>query len=255
MYWKGIDINSKDKNDWNKALDVLKEQKNLLQGYVNDEVFNKMESDSAAIAPYYAGDYLTMYSQNDKLAFYYPKEGTNYFVDAMCIPKSSKNPYLAMEYINFMLGVEDGEEESSAAIANALYIGYATPNKAVKENKFYIETLTSEDWYGENAVNILYGADPVTHNESYAKKIGKSADEVREAPCYKSFTPEMQEYVNELWEQLKTYSAIELWIHIVCAIIVIGVLTLAIYTTTVKKIRSKDYRLRDKMLKKQKESK
>ena len=252
MYWKGIDVNAKDSDSWNRALEILKEQKSLLQGYVNDEVFNKMESDSAAIAPYYAGDYLTMYSQNDKLAFYYPVEGTNYFVDAMCIPKSSKNPYLAMEYINFMLDVEEGNEENSAAIANALYIGYATPNKEVRNNQFYLDTLTDEEWYGENAAEILYGADPSVHNAAYAAKIGKTGDEVREAPCYKSFTPEMQEYVNELWEQLKTYSAIELWVHILCAIIVASVLTLAIYTTAVKKIRSRNYRLRDKELAKAK---
>ena len=246
MYRSGIDINSTDKNAWIRALDILKEQKGLLQGYVNDEVFNKMESDSAAIATYYAGDYLTMYSQNDKLGFYYPTEGTNYFVDAMCIPKSSKNPYLAMEYINFMLRVEEGKEEESAAIANALYIGYATPNKAVRDNQYYIETLTSEDWYGESAEDILYGADPVVHNSDYATLIGMAGDDAREAPCYKSFSPEMQEYINELWEELKTYSAIEPWIHVVCALIVAGVLSLAIYSTVVKKYRSRDYRLRDR---------
>lgn len=249
MYWKGLDINATDTASWLSALEVLKEQKGLLQGYVNDEVFNKMESDSAAIAPYYAGDYLTMYSQNEKLAFYYPKEGTNYFVDAMCIPKSSANPYIAMEYINFMLGVEEGNEESSAAIANALYIGYASPNRAVRTNSYYKTQLTSDDWYGEQAEMILYGADPVLHNRDYAEKIGKFDDELREAPCYKSFSPEMQEYINDLWEELKTYSATELWVHIVCAVIVIAVFSIAIYTTIIKKIRSKDYRLRDKKLK------
>lgn len=252
MYWKGLDINSTDIKVWDEALEILKEQKGLLQGYVNDEVFNKMESDSAAIAPYYAGDYLTMYSQNDKLGFYYPVEGTNYFVDAMCIPKSSKNPYLAMEYINFMLTVEEGNEEESAAIANALYIGYATPNSAVRNNEFYKETLTSDDWYGEAAETILYGSDPQAHNADYAMKIGKTGTEAREAPCYKSFSPEMQDYVNELWEELKTYSAIEPWIHVVCAVIVGGVLGLAIYSTVIKKKRSKDYRLRDKIAKKAK---
>ncbi len=246
MYYKGLDVNSTDKKVWDEALEILKEQKPLLQGYANDEIFNKMESSSAAIAPYFAGDYLTMYSQNDKLSFYYPKEGTNYFVDAMCIPVSSKNPYLAMEYINFMLGVEEGNEENSAAIANALYIGYATPNKAVRSNQYYKEQLVSDDWYGECAEEILYGADPILHNSYYAEKIGLTGEYAKEAPCYKSFSPEMQEYVNKHWETLKTQSAIEPWVHITCAVIVIGVLSIAIYTITIKKIRSKHYRLRDK---------
>jgi len=255
MYWKGLDINSKDKKVWREALDILFEQKPILQGYVNDEVFNKMEGGSAAIAPYFAGDYLTMSSENEDLRFYYPKEGTNYFVDAMCIPKSSKNPYLAMEYINFMLAVDKDDPESSAAIANALYIGYASPNAAVRENSYYNETLVSDDWYGEEAMTILYGTDPIKHNESYAEKIGKGGELIKEAPCYRSFDPETQEYVNKLWEKLKTQSAIEPWVHILCALIVVGVLGLAIYATVVRKQRSKDYRLRDKAAAKAKKSK
>ena len=56
-----------------------------------DEIFNKMKNGSAAIAPYYAGDYFTMYDSNEKLGFYYPEEGTNIFVDSMCIPKNANN--------------------------------------------------------------------------------------------------------------------------------------------------------------------
>ena len=249
MYWQGLDINSEDPEVWNSAQEILKEQKPLLQCYVNDEVFNKMESSSAAIAPYYAGDYLTMSSQNEDLAFYYPKEGTNYFVDAMCIPKTSKNPYLAMEYINFMLAVEEGEEESSAAIANALYIGYATPNAAVRSNSYYIDTLISDDWYGEKAEEILYGTDPIEHNGSYAERIGKSGDLAKEAPCYKSFSPAVQEHVNTLWEGLKTENATELWIHVAAITITGSVLALGIYSVYIKKKRSRDYRLRDKAAK------
>jgi spermidine/putrescine transport system substrate-binding protein len=83
MYWKKIDINSKDKVDWDKALSLLVDQKPLVQGYVNDEIFNKMTSGSAAIAPYFAGDFITMLDQNENLSFYYPKEGVNVFIDAM----------------------------------------------------------------------------------------------------------------------------------------------------------------------------
>jgi spermidine/putrescine transport system substrate-binding protein len=129
MYWKGLNINSHKTADWDQALQLLKEQKSILQGYVNDEIFNKMKSASAYIAPYFAGDFLTMAADNNDLRFYYPTEGTNYFVDAFCIPKTSKNPELAHEYINYMIGVE-------AATANALYIGYASPNKEVVESEY-----------------------------------------------------------------------------------------------------------------------
>ncbi len=126
----GIDVNTTNKADWDAAANKLLEQNPLLQGRVMDEVFDKMEAGNAAIAPYYAGDYLTMAEVNPDLAFVYPKEGTNIFVDSMCIPKLSQNYEAALMFINFML-------EPEVALANAEYICYATPNTAVLNNEEY----------------------------------------------------------------------------------------------------------------------
>ena len=82
----GQDINNSDKGLWDKAADLLKEQKPLVQAYVMDEVFNKMIGANAAIAPYYAGDYYTMKESNPSLEFVYPEEGVNIFCDSVCIP-------------------------------------------------------------------------------------------------------------------------------------------------------------------------
>jgi len=234
MYYKGIDINSTNTADWDAALEILKAQKPLVQGYVNDEIFNKMTTASAAIAPYYAGDYLIMAEQEEALSFYYPTEGTNYFVDAMCIPKNAASPELAKEYINFMLSEE-------AAIANAVYIGYASPNTLVQDSEEYNEEM------GEEAIEILYGISPSEINESYNALYGTA--------CYKSFSPEIQAYTNTLWESLKTENSTELWVHVTAIAIVVGVITFAVYTTVIKKRRSRDYRLRDKENAKKKMSK
>lgn len=126
----GIDINSTDPADWKCAYDELRKQKPLIQSYVMDEIFNKMESGEAAIAPYYAGDFLTMYDNNPDLAFFYPKEGMNIFVDSICIPSSSQNKEAAELYINFLL-------REDVALANAEYICYASPNQAVLDNEDY----------------------------------------------------------------------------------------------------------------------
>ncbi|MBE6787469.1 MAG: ABC transporter substrate-binding protein [Ruminococcaceae bacterium] len=126
----GLDLNSTNKNDWDKAANLLKKGKDNLQSYVMDEVYGKMETGEAAIAPYYAGDYLTMYDTNQDLRFFYPQEGTNIFIDSVCIPKSCKNYEAALMYINFLL-------EPEIATANAEYIGYASPNKAVVNNPDY----------------------------------------------------------------------------------------------------------------------
>jgi len=235
MYRTGLDINSSDPEVWEQALSLLKEQKPLLQGYVNDEIFNKMKGASAYIAPYFAGDFLTMAAANEDLCFYYPKEGTNYFVDAMCIPKTAKaeNIAFAHEYINFMLSEE-------VATANALYIGYASPNRAVTESHYYKDMLAfNYDTDFVSAWDVLYGKTKEEANANYPHN-----------PAYKDFYKDesvnIQVLVNTLWESLKTENSTELWVHITSGVIVAGVLALAIYSTYTKKKRSKDYRLRDK---------
>lgn len=233
MYWKNLDVNSKNPDDWREALELLKEQKPLLQGYVNDEIFNKMKGASAYVAPYYAGDFLTMAAENEDLNFYYPTEGTNYFVDAMCIPKTSRNTDAAMEYIDYMISRE-------AAIANALYIGYASPNTAVTESDLYQEKLSSNyDTDLISAWDILYGKnkDEATVNYKYN-------------PAYEDFYKDseidIQAHVNNLWEELKTENSTELWVHIASITIVVAVVSAWGYNFYIKKKRSRDYRLRDK---------
>ncbi len=227
MYYKGLDVNSKDPEVWDEALGYLKEQKPLLQGYVNDEIFNKMTSASAAIAPYFVGDYITMADELDSLAFYYPKEGVNYFVDAMCIPKNSAEPEAAKEFISYML-------TEKPAVENAIYIGYASPNKLVMENDYYKEEM------GEDALALLYDTPPAVINADYNAKFGTT--------CYENFSPDIQARINTLWENLKIHDSTEPWIHITSIAIAAGVLVWAGYSVYIKKKRSKDYRQRDKKL-------
>jgi len=225
MFLLGLDINSEATEDWDRSLELLREQKSLVQAYVNDEIFNKMISNSASIAPYYAGDYITMVDSNPDLAFYYPEEGTNTFVDSMCIPKNAKNPEIAKEYINFMLLEEP-------AVANALYIGYASPNVLVSTNEDYIDEM------GEEAMEVLYG---------------ETASEYPYDTYYHTFTPELQAYTYSLWETLKTTNSTETWVHIASIAIVASLVGLWGYSFYIRKKRSRDYRLRDKQKNRQKQ--
>lgn len=235
MYWKNLNINSHDYTDWEAALELLKVQKPLLQGYVNDEIFNKMKSSSAYISAYFAGDFLTMAADNTDLRFYYPSEGTNYFVDAMCIPKTSRNPDVAAEYINYMIGVE-------AATANGLFVGYASPNRAVTESDYYKEKLAyNYDTDAINAWDVLYGKTKDEANKNYSFNPAYE-------DFYKSGDINVQSHVNTLWESLKTENSTELWVHICSGAIVAGVLGFTLYSSYIKKSRSKFYRERDKKL-------
>ena len=124
----GYSLNTTDKDEIDKTFEKLYEQysSNLVQAYVMDEVFDKMEGGNAAVAPYYVGDAVSMLESNPDLDYFIPKEGTNRFVDAICIPTGCNNKEAAEMYINFLC-------ETEIALANCEYIGYSTPHKDVFE--------------------------------------------------------------------------------------------------------------------------
>lgn len=117
----GYSMNSGNDNEWQDAAKALSEQKPIVQAYVMDAIFDKMESGEAWIAPYYAGDALVIQETNPDIQFYIPKEGTNLFVDSMCVLKTTEHKKEAELFINFMCEPEIGA-------MNADTVGYATPN-------------------------------------------------------------------------------------------------------------------------------
>lgn len=179
MYKLGIDVNTTDHAEWKQAAEELIKQRPLVKSYVMDEIFNMMESSEASIGSYYAGDYLIMKeaeAEDVDLQFYYPDQ-TNFFVDAMCIPTCTQNKKLAEIFINYMLS-------EKAAIANAEYIKYASPNRLVYENEDYQKDMTEE------AMEMLYpDFDDFTNlYNQYA---------------YRTLDAETLDYINTLWENVK----------------------------------------------------
>ena len=123
----GFSFNSEDTNEWDQAASLLKQQKPLVQAYVMDQIFDKMAGGDAWLAPYYAGDAAILVEENENIGFTIPtEEGTNFFVDAMCIPKGAPHKEEAEAYINFLCDPE-------IAAANMDYVGYSTPETAAKE--------------------------------------------------------------------------------------------------------------------------
>ncbi len=209
QYFLGLDVNSSDEAEWRLALEKLREQKGVVQGYVMDEIFNKMENGSAAIAAYYAGDFLTMYESNDDLEFFYPAEGTNLYVDAMCIPKSSQNKEIAERYIDFML-------TRDPAVANAEYTYYASPNRVVQEDAEYIEYMNS---IKDGGYELMYGTDSVPTSS------------------YKNLDADTLILINGLWEELKSDIDVGLPIYILCGVILCVLIGGGTFLAVRKRIR------------------
>ncbi len=215
QFYLGKDINATDPAAWNEALEKLIEQKhNVNTAYVMDEIFSKMQSGSAAIAPYYAGDFFSMYAENEDLAFFYPKEGVNIYVDAMCVPKSSKNPDLAKEYINFMLSEE-------IAVANAEYICYASPNTLVQQNADYQAYMTEE--IHPDALSVLYDFDR------------------DKTEYFHNLPTETLSYMNELWEELMIAGNPGTGIYLLCAVCATVITAGIIVYVVIKKKRESYY--------------
>lgn len=126
LKYLGYSYNTTDESQIKEAVDLLVQQRPILQGYVMDQIFDKLEGGEAAIGPYYAGDFLTMRESNPDLAFALPKEGSNRFVDAMCIPKGAANKANAEAFINFM-------SSTDAGLKNCETTGYSTPLLSVRE--------------------------------------------------------------------------------------------------------------------------
>ena len=123
----GYSFNSTKMDEWNAAAKLLEKQKPLVQAYVMDQIFDKMSSGEAWLAPYYAGDAVTLVHDNPDIGFAIPtKEGTNFFVDAMCVPTSAKHKKAAEEYINFLC-------RPDVAAANMKTVGYSTPESSARK--------------------------------------------------------------------------------------------------------------------------
>lgn len=181
LCYLGYDINTTDEAQLTEAFELVKnaKDKGVYQAFVMDEVFGKMEGGNAAITMYYAGDYLTMLENNEDLAFVIPEEGSNWFVDAMCVLKSSQHKAEAYEWINFIASTDSN-------LANMDYIWYASPNaEALAEYPAYYE-----ETYGESLDEEIYNIMAIP-------------DEERErCEIYVNLPQETLKFYDKLWTQL-----------------------------------------------------
>ena len=193
----GYSINSSDPAEYQEAANLLQQQKPYVQQYVMDQIFSKMEREEAWLAPYYAGDYLTMVEENPDLSFCLPEEGFNMFIDAMCIPKGCTNKEGAEAFINFLCDPEISGR-------NMDYLGYSTPISAAKE---YMDPEVAND--------------PVAYPDAEALSRGSS---------FLALPTESTQLMDSLWLTVKTAggnTSFYLWSSSAVLILVVGLLTIA----------------------------
>ena len=150
----GYSMNTENMDEINKAYDWLCELHDTMSpSYVTDEVTDAMINNEKDIAVVYSGDAAFIISQNDDMAYYVPKEGTNVWSDGFVIPSNAKNPKLANEFINYMISYD-------SAMDSSIEVGYTSANKKV------VETLSSDgEVYSDNNAYIFDVSN--TNNEVF----------------------------------------------------------------------------------------
>ena len=133
----GYSLNSTNEAEIMAARDLLIEQKPLVIAYVTDQVKDFMIGGEGALALVYSGDALFSIQQNPDLRYVIPIEGSNIWVDAMVVPRTSTNVEAAEMFINFML-------RPDVSALNTNLIGFSTPNiAAIELGLIYEELLNS----------------------------------------------------------------------------------------------------------------
>jgi len=128
-----------------------------------------------------------MMEDNPDLMAAYPKEGTNIFVDSMCIPEGAKNKANAEKFINFMC-------RADIAAVNSEYIGYSTPNQAAYE-------ILDEE-FKENEITY------------------PDAEILANTEMYRHLPEDINKKIDELWTDIRGSSSDNVWLFPV----IIGVL-------------------------------
>ena len=126
----GYSLNTTNPDEINEAKEKLIELKkngNLLAIGADDNT-DKMARGEAAISILWSGEGLNLEAEHDNLKFVVPKEGANFWIDSLCIPKGTKNKENAELFISYLC-------EKDPSFRTADEIGYTTPQKEAREEQ------------------------------------------------------------------------------------------------------------------------
>lgn len=126
LKYLGYSLNSTDLDELTETMNLLIDQKPLVQAYVIDQVRDKMIGNEAAIGVIYSGEAIYTQKENPDLEYVIPKEGSNIWIDSWVIPKNAEHKENAEAFINFLC-------RPDIALMNFDYITYSTPNTAARE--------------------------------------------------------------------------------------------------------------------------
>jgi len=118
LFSLGYDLNTTSQSELDEATAKAIAQKPLVKVYSGSGMAPRMVS-GLPLVECWDGDVVTAMSTLgiSKLRYLLPKEGYNVWMDGVCVPAASKNPYAAHLFLNFLLDPVNAAESAN-------YIGY-----------------------------------------------------------------------------------------------------------------------------------
>lgn len=166
----GYSMNTSDQGQLQEAYQWLEEiARTMNPEIVTDEIIDNMANARKALGLIYSGDAAYVLQENEQMGYFLPEEGTNIWVDGMCIPKNAANPDLAYAFINYAAGYE-------AQMLNSEFVGYTAVNEEVQEE------LGSTEFEG---------------NEAYIPRSDYENDEVF------TYNPDSRKLIADYWSRIK----------------------------------------------------
>lgn len=167
----GYSMNSESPKELEEAKQSLLEQRELVNPkYGVDNGTTMIPAGETAINMIWSGEGLNLQDEFPHLRYVIPKEGVNFWIDSLCIPKNAINVEGAHKLINFL-----SDKESALRIADE--IGYTTPNKQAQ----------------------LEQSDHIKNNPN-----AYMPDEIMAlSEIYLPLSPEAKQLYNNIWIQVK----------------------------------------------------
>ena len=125
LKYLGYSMNSVNPDEIAKARDLIIAAKKDIKSFAEDNGQDLLASGEVDIALEWSGDIAAVMLEDDDIDYVVPKEGSNVWVDNLCIPKGGPNIENAYAFINYLHDVDVHVE-----IANTIY--FATPNAPAK---------------------------------------------------------------------------------------------------------------------------
>lgn len=235
-------LNRKDDETIAKVEAALKELKNNVFSFEVDSGKNDIVTGKVNINLAWSGDAVfaidaAMSENNKVLKYALPEEASNIWFDAWVMPKGA-NKLLAEEFLDFI-------SQPEIASKNMDYIGY-TSAIAGDEIMDLVEELYGDD-EGDEIVDLSYFFEgTLTDSSRYLLKTNSDllSQLIAQYPDKKMIPRlgimedfgEQNDAVIAMWQRIKA-NAVSVWIYLIVAIIIIGLVALYFYTKQTKKMR------------------